>query len=266
MNVVFVVPDFLPEGFGGAEQQTRKLAGELSRRGVGVTILAPRLRPQTPKHSTDDGVVVRRFRLRHPPSHGGWHILSWLWWSLRVGLWLALHRRRYDVIHVIHGRLHAVPAIVMGHLLRVPTVVKLGRGGEHFDLRLVANKKLIGRWMAPIVADRTSCFIANSADIAHDLHAFGIPPERIRLLPNGVQTLPQLQRRDYSGRAARFLYAGRFDVEKALERMIRDFSRLPGRGATLTLVGAGACETELKSLSRRLAPAIESSSGRRCAM
>ena len=134
------------------------------------------------------------------------------------------------------------------HLLRVPTVVKLGRGGEHFDLRLVAKKKLIGRWMAPIVADLTSCFVANSADIVHDLHAFGIGPERIRRLPNGVETLPQLERRDYSGRAARFLYAGRFDVEKALARMIRDFCRLPGQGATLTLVGSGACDAELREL------------------
>ena len=249
MNVVFVVPAFLPEGFGGAEQQTRKLAGELSRRGVGVTILAPRLQPDTPKDSTDGGVVVHRFRLSHPPSHGGRHILSWLWWSVRVSAWLALHRGRYDVIHVIHGRLHAVPAIVTGHLLRIPTLVKLGRGGDHFDLRLVAKKRLIGRWMAPMVVNLPSCFIANSAEIVQDLHAFGIAPERIRLLPNGVQTLPPRQHRDDSDRPVQFLYVGRFDVEKSLARMIRDFSRLPdGTRATLTLVGAGACESELREL------------------
>ncbi|MET0660059.1 MAG: hypothetical protein ABW110_18110, partial [Steroidobacteraceae bacterium] len=36
MRVVFVLPTYLPESFGGAEQQTRKLGMALARLGVRV--------------------------------------------------------------------------------------------------------------------------------------------------------------------------------------------------------------------------------------
>ena len=47
-RIVMVLPAYLPESFGGAEQQTRRLAQTLTRRGAAVTLLAPRLEGRTP--------------------------------------------------------------------------------------------------------------------------------------------------------------------------------------------------------------------------
>ena len=41
-----VLPAYLPETFGGAEQQTRRLAQALAGRGAAVTLLAPRLKAE----------------------------------------------------------------------------------------------------------------------------------------------------------------------------------------------------------------------------
>ena len=51
----------------------------------------------------------------------------------------------------------------------------------------------------------------------------------------------------------RFLYIGRLDPEKALDRMIAGFAALSaGTRARLTIVGEGACREELHGLVRQL--------------
>ena len=59
-----ILPAYLPESFGGAEQHARRLAQTLARRGVVVTLVAPRLDRASPARERDGPVVVRRFLLR----------------------------------------------------------------------------------------------------------------------------------------------------------------------------------------------------------
>ena len=92
-RIVMILPAYLPESFGGAEQQTRRLAQALARRGAAVTLLAPRLKRSTPARECEGPVVVRRFRLREPPNLGGRHLDSFLWWCLCVSAWLWRNRR-----------------------------------------------------------------------------------------------------------------------------------------------------------------------------
>ena len=151
-----ILPTYLPETFGGAEQQTRQLAQTLARRGAAVTLLAPRLKRSTPARESEGPVVVRRFRLREPPNLGGRHLDSFLSWNLCVAGWLWRHRRAYDVIHIIHGRLHAFPAAIAGNWLGKPVLVKPGRGGQdHFDLLVVQRKRLLGPFFARGIAPTT---------------------------------------------------------------------------------------------------------------
>jgi glycosyltransferase involved in cell wall biosynthesis len=246
-RVAMVLPTYLPESFGGAEQQTRKLARALSELGVQITILAPRLKRGTPRREKDGDVSIVRFPLRRAPNLGGRHSLSFLSWCLQIGFWLVRSRRAYDVIHIVHGRLHALPAVLAGRWLRKPVIVKLGRGGDHFDLISVRSKFLYGPSFARLIAHHTTTWIANSAEIATDLKTAGIVPEQIFEIPNGVE-LPELPSRQWRSER-RFLYLGRFDSEKALDHMIWGFAALPaGASASLTLAGRGACEDELKTL------------------
>jgi glycosyltransferase involved in cell wall biosynthesis len=248
-----VLPAYLPETFGGAEQQTRRLAQALAGRGVAVTLLAPRLKRRTPAQECEGPVEVRRFWLRAAPNLGGRHFDAFLWWCLCISSWLRRNRRSYDLIYVVHGRLHAFPAVIAGKRLRKPVVVKPGRGGEtHFDLSVVQRKRFLGPFFARRIARDTTAWVANSREIAADLSRWGVPRERIHPIPNGVD-VPEDGLRQASNGVVRLLSMGRLDPEKAVDQTILAFAALSvDTPARLTILGDGPCRQKLEALSRRL--------------
>lgn len=253
LHIVLVLPTYLPESFGGAEQQSRKFAATLVREGVKVTLLAPRIERDTPARETKDGVEIIRFRLTSLPNLGGRHFLSFAWWSLRTAWWLWRRRQCYDVIHIIHGRLHAVGPLIGAKLAGRPALIKFGRGGEQFDIDTVKNKRLFGPQFAAIVERLTTGFIANSAQMVDDVERHGIEKGRVHRIPNGV-IMPQLEPRATRERSESvFIFMGRFDREKAIDTMLKGIAGLSGEhAAKLMLVGNGPREEELKALSRDL--------------
>lgn len=248
-----ILPAYLPESFGGAEQHARRLAQTLARRGVVVTLVAPRLDRASPGRERDGPVVVRRFLLRALPTLGGRHLDSFLWWCMCISAWLWRNRGSYDVIYIIHGRLHAFPAAVAGTRLGKPILVKPGRGGEaHFDLSVVQRKRLLGSFFARGIERNTTAWVANSREIAADLARWGVPRERVHAIPNGID-VPDGGGRQSTNGVVRFLSIGRLDVEKAVDQTIRAFAALPAdTPARLTILGDGPCRQELEALSRRL--------------
>jgi glycosyltransferase involved in cell wall biosynthesis len=255
-RIVMILPAYLPEGFGGAEQQTRRLAQTLARRGAAVTLLAPRLDRRTPAREREGPVAVRRFRLRKPPNLGGRHLDAFLQWCVCICAWLWRNRRSYDLIYVVHGRLHAFPAAIAGNRLGKPVVVKPGRGGEtHFDLSVVQRKRLLGSFFARGIARNTTAWIANSREIAADLSRWGVPRERVHAVPNGID-IPEDGTRQTTNGVVQFLSMGRLDADKAVDQTIRAFAALSADApARLTILGDGPCRQELEALSRRLGQA-----------
>ncbi|MER8403020.1 glycosyltransferase [Mesorhizobium sp. M0306] len=253
-RILLVLPTYFPESCGGAEQQTRRFARVLVERGVSVTIIAPRLSRSTPKRSAIDGVPIQRLRLRAAPNLGGRHILSFLSWCVQVVVWMLRHRDEFDVVYIVHARLHAVPAALAGALLRKPVLAKLGRGGRCFDLDVVREKKIIGRWASALIKRHVTAFIANSRQIAGDLRRHGIDAHRIHMIPNGID-LPRKPRREPSADGTRrFICLGRLEPEKCLEHMIDAFAALPAEAKTqLTILGDGQCHVPLEEQAARLA-------------
>jgi glycosyltransferase involved in cell wall biosynthesis len=252
-RVIMVLPAYLPETFGGAEHQTRRLAQALACRGAAVTLLAPRLEGRTPAREKEGPVVVQRFRLRAAPNLGGRHLDAFVWWCLCICSWLWRNRRSYDLIYVVHGRLHAFPAALAGWWLCKPVVVKPGRGGEaSFDLSVVRRKRLLGSVFARSIARNTTAWVANSEAIAADLTRWGVPSERVHAIPNGVEIPDDVGRQSRNG-VVHFVSMGRLEAEKAVEQTIRTFAALPADApAQLTILGDGPCRPELEALSRRL--------------
>jgi glycosyltransferase involved in cell wall biosynthesis len=250
-SVVLVLPTYLPESFGGAEQQARKLGLALARLGARVSLLAPRLRATTPHRGRDASISLWRFKVRKPPNLGGRYIGSLIAWSVKLFWWLARHQDQYDVIHIMHGRLHAVPAVIAGALLRKPTLVKIGRGGTtHFDLNVVSRKKVLGKWYARRIVNNANAYVANSSEIADDLQRWGVPASRIHRIPNGVEIPPYAE--SCESDELRFIYVGRLDPEKNLDLMIRGFALLDDVRAKLTIVGDGSCRAALRTLVKDL--------------
>jgi glycosyltransferase involved in cell wall biosynthesis len=252
-RIVMVLPAYLPESFGGAAQQTRRLSQALARRGAAVTLLAPRLARGTPAQEREGSVEVRRYLLRAAPNLGGRHVDAFLWWCGCMCTWLWRNRRSYDVIYVVHGRLHAFPAAIAGKWLGKPVLVRPGRGGEaHFDLSVVQRKRLLGPFFARGIARNTTAWVANTREIVADLSRWGVPRERVHAIPNGID-IPEDGRRPRSNGLVRFLSMGRLDSEKRVDQTIRAFAGLPvDTPAQLTILGDGQCRPELEALSRRL--------------
>jgi glycosyltransferase involved in cell wall biosynthesis len=248
-----VLPTYLPESFGGAAQQTRRLAQALAGRGAAVTLLAPRLARGTPAQEREGPVEVTRFHLRAAPNLGGRHLGAFLCWCGCICAWLWRNRRSYDVIYVVHGRLHAFPAAIAGKWLSKPVLVKPGRGGEaHFDLSVVHRKRLLGPFFARGIARNTTAWVANTREIAADLSRWGVPQERVHTIPNGID-IPGDGRRQRSNGLVRFLSMGRLDSEKRVDQTIRAFAALSAdTPARLTILGDGPCRQELEALSQRL--------------
>jgi glycosyltransferase involved in cell wall biosynthesis len=252
-RIVLVLPAYLPESFGGAPQQTRRLAQALARRGAAVTLLAPRLAGGTPAHEREGLVEVTRFHLRAAPNLGGRHLGAFVWWCGCIYAWLWRNRRNYDLIYVVHGRLHAFPAVTAGKWLGKPVLVKPGRGGEaHFDLSVVHRKRLLGPFFARSIARNTTAWVANSQEIEGDLERWGVAGERVHAIPNGVEIPPDEGQRSRNG-VVHFVSMGRLEAEKAVEQTICAFAGLPADApARLTILGDGLCRPELEALSRRL--------------
>lgn len=248
LHIALVLPTYLPESFGGAEQQSRKLAMALVAQGHKVTLLAPKLKAATPAREQCDGMTIIRIPLLSAPNLGGRHFGSFLVWTLVTAFWLWHHRHQIDLIHIIHGRLHAVGPVLGACWSGKPSLIKFGRGGEHFDLDLVRGKRLFGPQFARFIIRNTTGYIANSAQMHGDARRNGIPEERIHDIPNGV-LLPDLSGLATAGeRPVTFIYMGRFETEKALDMMIAGFARLPSHiPARLLLVGEGPCQGDMEA-------------------
>ena len=256
LHIAMVMPTYLPESFGGAEQQCRKLSKALSEIGARVTILAPRLLRGTLREESDGAVNIRRFRVRKAPNLGGRHVGSLLVWSTSVVSWLWRHRQDVDVIHVFHGRLHALPGVLGGRLIGKPSLIKIGRGGEHFDLGVVRGKRLGGPLAYRALLKHASGYIANSEQIVDDLLAHEVPSDRIFAVPNGVE-IPNFGSNDESGptkgpRPRQYVFLGRLEPEKRIDLMLKGFARHSDTSARLKIVGEGECRSELERLASEL--------------
>ena len=78
LPIAFVLPTFIPETYGGAEQQTLRLAVNLKNHNIDSFILAPKIKKNTSLESLEKSIPVRRFKLNNLPNLGGRNIFSFI--------------------------------------------------------------------------------------------------------------------------------------------------------------------------------------------
>ena len=251
ITIACVIHTFLPESYGGAEKQLLRLTSNLKTKNISSFILAPRLKKETPAESFNENIFIKRFKLNNLPNLGGRNIVSFIIWSIKLIYWLLRNSNKFDIIQVIHGRLHCVPAIFAGKILKKPVLIKIGAGGEHFDVNAVNSKKIIGSFFSKYILKNVDGWIANSNLILTNLKNHNIKNDVIHKIYNGIN-IKNVKVNKFRKHKT-FIVVGRLVTKKYCDQIINTFSKIPeDLNVKLIFLGDGNKRTSLEKLTHEL--------------
>ena len=172
--------------FAGQGVQVEVLCRELASRGVSTTIVTAGHGPQ-PRWEAIDGYRVRRLRADIPG------LSRWLRpgrfrseiFGIRTFFWLLLHGWRTEIIHA-HAQSDALYTTwLFSRLRRLPLIFEMTLLGTD-DARAFAGKANRLARLRNAVFRRCDGFVAISPALARAYQESGLPPDRLRLIPQSV--------------------------------------------------------------------------------
>jgi glycosyltransferase involved in cell wall biosynthesis len=181
-----VIQRFRPS-FSGHGVQVEELCKALARRGVAASIVTASPEERFVGVERAEGYEIHRLssRLRVPlPSPTIAHLRSPIF-AARTFRTLIAWRGRFDLIHV-HALTDALYAAwLAARLLRVPTVFEMTLVGSDDP---IAVRKSTNRLLGPRLAiyERCDGYVAISPAIARRYEEAGLPRDRLRVIPQGV--------------------------------------------------------------------------------
>jgi glycosyltransferase involved in cell wall biosynthesis len=243
MRVLMISPQFRPV-VGGYERAVERLSAALAGVGLRVVVITERRDRDWSVMEYIDGYEVRRLSCsyrRH--RHAVTSLLSFAGFLLR-------HGRAFDVWHVHKYGFQAALAVALGKLLRRPVLLKLPSSNA-MGIERAMGAGIVGRILRFFHLRVSACLVVSEETREEAIH-FGIPPEQIYLIPNGVDgrqfhpTLPEERaaaRRALGLHCERLvLYVGRLSPEKNPLGLLEAWAAIDTearKGALLVLVGDG---------------------------
>lgn len=237
LRILIVSQQFRPL-VGGYERAAERLAAGLAAAGHDVTVLTERRNPRWARREEGSGFAVRRIWCIYRPR---WHLLTSL---LSSAVFLFLHTRRFQVVHIQQYGTYAAVAIAMARLFSVPVVLRTTSTRAMGIGQVLGGRSPVTRLTAALHRKANAC-IVTTAWALDEVLRFGIPRDRIRLIPNGIDT-SELRPDETARRQARsrlvpgsdvvmVLYCGRLDEAKNPLGLVRAW-RTMARGARATLL------------------------------
>lgn len=254
-HVVMFCPQFRPL-VGGAERQTEKLAAALAEAGCRITILTPRLDPDSPGREEVNGVNIERFPLidlsrRYPVP--GVALLNIPYILCQIARAVRLRLKGTDILHCHSASLQTAGAALAGRMAGVPALCKVATADHRSDLGEIEKTGASGRLVVWLVRSLVTTWVATTVAVKEALIRAGVEPGKIVLIPNGVDLPPDRGTRKPGGPIRRFLYLGRLstNARRDVPNLITAFDRLATTCSDLelALVGGG----DLLEETRRLA-------------
>jgi glycosyltransferase involved in cell wall biosynthesis len=260
-GVLMVTGAYYPE-MSGAGLQCRALVRQLGGQ-IEFTVLTTTTDPSLPWQDERDGVPVHRVLV--DPRRAGSKLTA----ALRLTRVLLGNRGRFSIVH-LHGfsqktMLLVVLALVTGKRI----AIKLTSVG-HDDPASIRATGSLAYWCY----SRAHRFFGVSPGIQALYEASGLPPDRFRLIPNGVDLERFRPASSEERRALRaglglpaegpvILFVGFFSQEKCPDVLFDAWSRLATRGdRSSVLVFVGATRSSYYEVDERLAAAIRERASR----
>jgi glycosyltransferase involved in cell wall biosynthesis len=256
-GAIAILTSLFPPSVGGIQTQTLALARGLAARGSEVHVVT---RPAAghPAREELDGVTVHRAGLAR--GAGAAATIAYVALAARV----LASLRNVAVVHAQQMLSPASAAMVAQAVRRTPIVVTAHASGAIGEVAHLARQGRLGAARLAALRRLAGAFVAVSDPIRDELLRAGIPGERIRRIPNGVETgrFAPATPAERAALRARLglpggplaLYAGRLAPEKGVDVLLDAWSELSREDerATLCLVGDGPARAALEERARRL--------------
>ena len=190
--------------------------------------------------------------------------------ALKTLAFFILRRSMFDIVHLHGFSQKSVLIVILSRLLGKELILTI-HTAEHDEADAVMQRGRLAYW-AYRRADR---YVAISSRIAKNYLAAGLPPSRLRLAPNGLDTSrfhPPTSEERQSARQALglapnlkwILFVGFFSRDKAPDLLFEAWLRVQAADAPPSgLLFVGATESDYREVDKRLAPAIAAEAERR---
>jgi len=252
VKVLMVISQFHPI-IGGAERQAKLLAQTLRGKGVKVSILTGCWRFGTPHYEEIDGIqIVRNFACWGMFGIKGVRTLGGLIYMFTLGLYLFIHRRKYDIIHVHQALYPAFVSVFVGkQILGKPVLVKTASSGETSDIKGL-KRFPFGSFQLKYLLKKMELLVAVSKVSAKEFEQLRFPKERIVNIPNGVE-VPKEDRTSYD-QVIHAITTARLSREKGVDILLKAWKNVFKEEKTLklTIIGSGPLEEEMKRMTQSL--------------
>ena len=264
LSVMMLSWEFPPRVIGGISPHVYFLSKSLSKNDVKVYVVTCDF-PGAPAHETIDGVEVYRVdSYKNPsPDFATWVYLMNLNMQKEAA---ALAGRLSDEIDVFHAHdwLVATAGIGLKHVFRKPLLVTMHsteigrRDGIH-----TSTEKMIHETEAWLTYEAWKVICCSDYMVSHVKWAFGLPDDKLVMVPNGVNTVvyENLQEQDCKPFRSAFalpeeklvLFVGRLVYEKGAQVLINAIPRILEKvNAKFVIVGSGYMKEQLSSIVRSM--------------
>ncbi len=264
LSVMMLSWEFPPRVIGGISPHVYFLSKSLAKQGVKVYVATCDF-PGAPSHEVIDGVEVYRIdSYKTPaPDFATWVYLMNLNMQRETA---ALTRKLQDKIDVFHAHdwLVANAGIGLKHVFRKPLLVTMHstemgrREGTH-----TTTEKMIHETEAWLTYEAWKVICCSDYMIQHVKWAFGLPSDKLVMVPNGVNTAcyDTSANNDAKAFRAKFalpeekivLFVGRLVYEKGIHILINAVPKILSKvNAKFIIVGSGYMKEQLLNIVRSM--------------
>ncbi|MGA1840021.1 MAG: glycosyltransferase family 4 protein [bacterium] len=237
---------------GGSEIQAYRLSEKLSQMGLKVFVVT-RKYPGLIETKIHNRASIFRLSIfgRNKIASGVFFI--------RILYFLIKNKKKYDIIHCHLATSTALGCLAAGIINKTPIVIKMGGSGKTGDVQRSLSS-YHGRLKIKILKKGPCNFVVPSDEIAQEMIETGFLPERIKIIPNGVDTdyfspinqqCKMIKKREFGIIDKNLaLYLGRLDKNKDIILLIDAWSKLSdmGKNWKLWIIGPGNLEKAIKNL------------------
>jgi 1,4-alpha-glucan branching enzyme len=264
LSVMMLTWEFPPRIIGGISPHVYYLSKSLAKNGTKVYVVTCDF-PGAPAHEVIDGVEVFRIdSYKNPsPDFATWVYLMNVNMQKEAAALIHGLDGKVDVIHA-HDWLVATAGIGLKHVFRRPFFATMHsteigrRNGIHFDY-----EKMIHETEAWLTYEAWKVICCSDYMIGHVQWAFGLPWDKMIMVPNGVnyEVYERYGKEDLSQFRIKFalpeekivLFVGRLVYEKGVHVFVNAVSRVLEKvNAKFVIVGNGYMKDQLSGLVKAM--------------